>query len=229
MQASISTNSVANELTLLSVSQLGGNPKAPFYEGECQVRACCTARAGIDGALVQRKDVSVPIWSGGTNLSRKEASPGHYQPSYGEVVVSRHLIRQCGRDDEYAPRDQLPVEFRVATPLLAEVISFKLASAPAGEVGKTWPRVTAGAVGHVPAPPGAKVGQIALAACSLALQSPAILPPAPYRDWPGWDQCRWSARIQGAMCGTLALYDAEGNGCSTEYLGTMRRRAGHFP
>ena len=134
----MSTNPVANELTL---TIRGVNweeiQNAPFYEGECQVRALLQLLGQeLTAHLLQSQDVSAPrLEVEGQSYYRKEASPGHYHTLYGEVVISRHLYQSSAGGATICPLEiNCQMSFGSATPLLAEVISFKLASQPAGEV-----------------------------------------------------------------------------------------------
>jgi hypothetical protein len=72
----------------------------------------------------------------GKTYYRKEASVGHYQTLYGEQVVERHLHQTSAGGETICPIEiNCQMIFGSATPLLAEVASFKLASMTGGETG----------------------------------------------------------------------------------------------
>ena len=70
--------------------------------------------------LLCRKAEEAPTLElGGKTYYRKAASAGHYQTLYGEVVISRHRYQTSA-----------------GGPTLCPIVSFKLASATAGEVAQ---------------------------------------------------------------------------------------------
>ena len=74
---------------------------------------------------------------GGKTYYRKETSLGHYQTLYGEVALSRYLYQSSAGGATLCPLERnCQLSFGAATPLLAEVVSLKLASASAGEVAQ---------------------------------------------------------------------------------------------
>jgi len=229
MKASMSTNPVANELTL---TIRGVNwekiQNAPFYEGECQVRALLQLLGQeLTTHLLQSKEVHTPnVELGGQIYYRKERSPGHYQTLYGEVVVSRHLYQTSAGGATICPLElNCQLRFGSATPLLAEVISFKLASQTAGEVEQDLVKshglsLSDTYLRHL----AHQVGQIALdKRDAWHLQSPAS--PAPVAliatGLDGTTVPLVGEAYKEAMCGTIALYDAAGTRLHTEYLGAM--------
>jgi hypothetical protein len=229
MQASMSINPVANELTL-TIHDVNWEEiqHAPFYQGECHVRALLQLLGQeLTAHLLQSKDVSAPrLEVEGQSYYRKEASPGHYQTLYGEVVVSRHLYQSSAGGATICPLEiNCHMRFGSATPLLAEVISFKLASQTAGEVEQDLAKSHGLALSDTYLRQLAQqVGQLALdKRASWHLQSPA--PTAPVAliatGLDGTTMPLVGEDYKEAMCGTLALYDAEGARLHTEYLGTM--------
>jgi hypothetical protein len=229
MQASMSTNPVANELTL-TIRDVNWEEiqHAPFYEGECQVRALLQLLGQeLTAHLLQSRDVSAPsLELEGQSYYRKEASLGHYQTLYGEVVVSRHLYQTSAGGATICPLElSCQLSFGSATPLLAEVISFKLASQTAGEVEQDLAKSHGLALSDTYLRQLAQqVGQIALdKRATWHLQSPA--PTAPVASiatgLDGTTMPLVGEDYKEAMCGTIALYDADGTRLHTEYLGTM--------
>jgi hypothetical protein len=229
MKVSMSTNPVANELTL---TIRGVNweeiQHAPFYQGECQVRALLQLLGQeLTAHLLQSKDVSTPrLELAGQSYYRKEASAGHYQTLYGEVVVSRHLYQTSAGGATLCPLERnCQLRFGSATPLLAEVISFKLANQTAGEVEQDLAKSHGLALSDTSLRQLAhQVGQLALdKRPAWHLQSPA--PPAPVAliatGLDGTTLPLVGEDYKEAMCGTIALYDAAGTRLHTEYLGAM--------
>jgi hypothetical protein len=117
------------------------------------------------------------------------------------------------------------LSFGAATPLLAAVVSFKLASAPAGEVAQDLAKspgvvLSATYLHHL----AQQVGQIAVEK-HAAWHLEAAAAPAPVAliatgvDGPTMPVV--SEAYQEAMCGTIALYAKAGERLHTEYLGTM--------
>ncbi|MBI3800799.1 MAG: ISKra4 family transposase [Deltaproteobacteria bacterium] len=229
MKASMSTNPVANELTL-TIRDVNWEEiqHAPFYEGECQVRALLQLLGQeLIAHLLQSKDVSTPsLELAGQSYYRKEASAGHYQTLYGEVVVSRHLYQSSAGGATLCPLElHCQLSFGAATPLLAEVVSFKLASQTASEVAQDLAKsqgvtLSATYLHHL----AQQVGQLALdKRAAWHLQSPA--PTAPITliatGLDGTTMPLVGEDYKEAMCGTIALYDTEGTRLHTEYLGAM--------
>jgi hypothetical protein len=229
MKISMSTNPGANELTL-TIGDVNWEEiqHAPFYEGECRVRVLLQLLGqALIAHLLQSKDVSTPrLELAGHSYYRKEASAGHYQTLYGEVVVSRHLYQTSAGGETICPLEiNCQMSFGSATPLLAEVISFKLAGQTAGEAeqdllksqGLVLSDTYLRQVAH-------QVGQLALdKRPAWHLQSPA--PAAPVAiiatGLDGTTLPLVGEDYKEAMCGTIALYDAAGARLHTEYLGTM--------
>jgi hypothetical protein len=157
---------------------------------------------------------------------RKEASPGHYQTLYGAVVCPRHLYQTSAGGETICPLElNCQLSFGSATPLLAEVVSFKLASQTAGEAAQDL------AKGH-----GLKlsddyllklaqqVGQLALdkqAAWCLSSPAPVTEVEIIASGVDGTTMPLVGEDYKEAMCGTIALYDEAGERLHTEYLGTM--------
>ena len=229
MKASMSTNPVANELTL-TIRDVNWEEiqHAPFYEGECQVRALLQLLGQeLIAHLLQSNDVSTPsLELEGQSYYRKAASAGHYQTLYGEVVVSRHLYQTSAGGATLCPLElHCQLSFGSATPLLAEVVSFKLASQTASEVAQDLAKsqgvtLSAPYLHHLVQ----QGGQIALdKRAAWHLQSPA--PTAPVAllatGLDGTTMPLAGEDYKEAMCGTIALYDAEGTRWHTEYLGAM--------
>jgi hypothetical protein len=229
VKASIKTNTVTNEVTItiegLNWDDLG---QASFYEGEVQVRALLQLIGQeLTVHLLRRKAVEAPTleWEGQTYY-RKGASPGHYQTLYGEVVLSRHLYQSSAGGATLCPLEvNCQLRFGSATPLLAEVVSFKLASAPAGEVAQDLAKshgvsLSETYLHHL----AQQVGQLAVEKQAAWHLQAAAAPAAVALIATGVDGTTLplvGEAYKEAMCGTIALYDEAGDRVHTEYLGTM--------
>ncbi|MBI3796958.1 MAG: hypothetical protein HY268_08325 [Deltaproteobacteria bacterium] len=229
MKASINTNGGTNGLTI-TIQGLNWDAiqQGSFYEGEVQVRELLKLIGQeLTGQLLRRKVEDTPTlqWQGQTYY-RKEASLGHYQTLYGEVVLARPLYQTSAGGATLCPLDiHCQLGFGAATPLLAEVVSFKLASAPAGEVAQDLAKshgvsLSATYLHHL----AQQVGQIAVEK-HAAWHLQAAVEPAPVAiiatGVDGTTMPLVSEAYKEAMCGTIALYDQTGERVHTEYLGTM--------
>src|SRR5262245_17975428 len=118
------------------------------------------------------------------------------------------------------------LRFAGATPLLAEVVSFKLASAPASEVAQDLAKshglaLSATYLHHL----AQQVGQLAVAKHEAWHFEAAVDPVAAVAviatGVDGTTLPLVGEAYKEAMCGTIALYDQAGERLHTEYLGTM--------
>lgn len=130
MKAGISTHATTNEMTItirgLNWADL---QQAAFDEAEVQVRDLLQLIGReLTHDLLRSKDLDAPnLEPGGQTCYRKEASPGHYQTLSGEVICSRHLYQPGAGGQTICPLElNCQLSFGSATPLLAEVVSFKL-------------------------------------------------------------------------------------------------------
>ena len=229
MKASINTNTLTNEVTI-TIQDLNWADleQASFYEGEVQVRDLLQLIGQeLTVHLLRSKAVEAPtLVVEGETYSRKPASLGHYQTLYGEVVLSRHLYQTSAGGATLCPLERnCQLSFGAATPLLTEVVSFKLASAPAGEVAQDFAKshglsLSATYLHHL----AQQVGQIAVAK-HQAWHLEAAVGPAPVAivatGVDGTTIPLVDEAYKEAMCGTIALYDPAGKRVHTEYLGTM--------
>ena len=229
MKASINTNPVTNELTItiagLNWDAIG---QASFYEGEVQVRDLLKVIGQeLTMHLLRSKAVDAPTleWEGKTYY-RKDTSPGHYHTLYGEVVLARHLYQSSAGGTTLCPLEvNCQLSFGSATPLLAEVVSFKLASAPAGEVAQDLAKshgisLSETYVHHL----AQQVGQLAVEKHAAWHLQAAAAPASVVLIATGVDGTTLplvGEAYKEAMCGTIALYDQAGERVHTEYLGAM--------
>jgi hypothetical protein len=229
VKASINTNAVTHELTI-TIQGLSWDEirQATFYAGEVRVRDLLKLighELTLDLLRSKAGDAPTLEWEGQTYY-RKEASPGHYHTLYGEVVIARHLYQTSAGGATLCPLERTcRLSFGGATPLLAEVVSFKLASAPAGEVAQDLAKshgvsLSASYLHHL----AQQVGQLAVDKQAAWHLQAATAPVSVAMIATGVDGTTLPVvgeAYKEAMCGTIALYDQTGGRVHTEYLGTM--------
>jgi hypothetical protein len=229
VKVSITPNAVTNEVTItIQGLNWAKVEQASFYAGEVQVRDLLQV-IGLEltRALLRSKAEESPTldWQG-TTYYRKAASPGHYHTLYGEVVLSRHLYQRSAGGPTLCPLEvNCQLRFGSATPWLAEVVSFKLASAPAGEVEQDLAKshglsLSATYLHQLTQ----QVGQIAIDKAEAWHLATPVRPTSVAIIATGVDGTTLPVvgeAYQEAMCGTIALYDQAGQRLHTEYLGTM--------
>ena len=137
MKASISVNAETNELTI-TIQDVDWKAVAhgDFYKSEMIVRDLINLVGGeLTADLMRGQDLEVErLELDGKTYYRKEASAGHYQTLYGEQVVERHLYQTSAGGGTICPMEiNCQMVFGSATPLLAEIAGFKLASMTGGE------------------------------------------------------------------------------------------------
>jgi hypothetical protein len=230
VKASIKTNPVTNEVAItIQGLNWAEVEQASFYEGEVQVRDLLRLIGQeLTLALLRSKAVESPTldWQGKTYY-RKAASPGHYQTLYGEVIISRHLYQSSAGGPTLCPLEvNCQLRFGSATPLLAEVVSFKLAGAPAGDVAQDLAKshglaLSATYLHHL----AQQVGQLAVEKHDAwhleAAAAPTVAAAVIATGVDGTTLPLVGEAYKEAMCGTIALYDRAGERLHTEYLGTM--------
>jgi hypothetical protein len=229
MKASISANAMTNELIIrIQDVEWEKNCRASFYAGEVQVRDLLQVIGqALTVELLSRKDVTAPrVEYGGQTYYRKEATPGHYQTLYGEVVVVRHLYQRSAGGATVCPLERnCQLSFGSATPLLAEVVSFKLASQTAREVEQDLAKCQGLALSDTYLRTlGEQVGQLAVEkAEGWQLYGPALAAPVATiaTGVDGTTMPIVNEAYKEAMCGTIAVYAAKGTRLHTEYLGSM--------
>src|SRR5512138_2097851 len=229
MEASIQSNAMTQELTItLHKVNWEACTQAAFYAGEVQVGDMVRVIGhALTRELLRAKAVTPPrVEQDGQTYYRKAATPGTYQTPYGEVVVDRHLYQSSAGGLTICPLEQqCQLRFGAATPRLAEIVSFKLASQTAREVeqdlalsqGLTLSDTYLRALGE-------QVGQLARDRVGgWQLEGPALTAPVATiaTGVDGTTMPIVGEAYKEAMCGTIALYDADGKRLHTEYLGSM--------
>jgi hypothetical protein len=202
--------------------------QASFYAGEVQVRALLQVIGqALTVELLRSKEVAAPrLEHQGQTYYRKEATAGHYHTLYGEVVVERHLYQCSAGGETVCPLEQnCQLSFGSATPLLAEVVSFKLATQTAREVEQDLAKSQGLALSDTYLRAlGEQVGQLAVEKAERwQLCGPAL--PAPVATIAtgvdGTTMPVVGEAYKETMCATIAVYDAAGTRLQTEYLGAM--------
>jgi hypothetical protein len=233
MKASIAIDPVTNVMTI-TIHELnwGEIQGLSFYKGEVTIRDLTNMIAQELTLDLMRTHLVDDPWLilNGETYYRKEASLGHYQTLFGQVSLSRHLYQTSAGGPTICPLEvNCQMRFGSATPMLAEVASFKLASATPGEVetdlakshglklSDTYLREI-----------GQQVGQIAIEKrikwkAPIAEQTAPVETVASGVD--GTTMPLVGEDYKEAMCGTIALYsndeDEEGKRLTTEYHGAM--------
>ena len=229
MKAIISICAETNEVTIrLQELDWAAVERQSLYEGELTVQEVVRVTGQeLTARLLQQQVVTAPQIEVAEQIYyRKAASVGHYQTLYGPRAIERPLYQTSAGGATICPLEQkCHLQFGAATPLLAEVISCKLASATAREVaadlGKShalhlspsYLQSVAQAVGtHAVAQ--RRDGEVALAEPAVPVTTIAT----------GVDGTTVPLVGEGykeAMCGTLALYEKGGERLTTEYHGAL--------
>lgn len=229
MKASISVSAATNEMTI-TIQGINWEQaqRENFYDGEIIARELVNLigkELTIDLMRANQVDDQFLVING-TTYYRKDASVGHYQTMFGETVVSRHLYQTSAGGETICPMEiNCQMIFGSATPMLAEVASFKLASMTGGEaeqdlakshglkLSDTYLREIA-----------QQVGQIAVEKrIQWQIPSPEVTAPVEIiaTGTDGTTIPLVNEAYKEAMCGTIALYDKDGERLTTEYHGAM--------
>ena len=231
MGVSITTDPDARTLTItVTEADWEKTRGQSFYHGEQAVQQIVTmiGRELVRELLQSKGEAEPPLEADGPRWYRKEASIGHYHTLYGEVAVERHLYQtRAGGETRCPLEERCQLSFASATPLLAEVLSFKVSAMPPNEVAQDVAKQ-----GLVLSPSfiqqtAQRVGQIAVQkSAQWDVRSPE--PDRPVRTIAtGLDGTTLPLReehYKEAMCGTIALYDGKGQRLATTYLGAMPER-----
>lgn len=230
MKASINFDCATDELTikLPAAAWRAAQQQGDFHAGERALRELlCVAGQELTADWLRAQDVDVAqLEVAGTTYYRKEASAGHYQTLYGEVVVARHLYQTSAGGATLCPLElNCQLQFGSATPLLAEIVSFKLASATAREVEQDLAKSHGLQLSDSYLQTlGQQVGALALAPARV-WQRPLPEVSAPVTviasGVDGTTLPLVNEAYKEAMCGTIALYNLAGERLTTEYHGAM--------
>ena len=227
MKASISHDVVAKTLTItVSETDWEARRTGDFYRGEVAVQELLNVvGCELTTDLLRQHEVTTErLEHEGNTYYRKAASVGRYQTLQGEIAVTRHLYQTSAGGATVCPLElNAGLRFGSATPRLAEVVAFKVASATPREVAQDLVKslgVTLSA---------SYLSEVAQGVGAQALQRRATrvraLPDTPVSvvatGVDGTTLPLVGENYKEAMCGTLAWYDAQGTRLATEYHGTM--------
>ena len=228
MQVSITTDPQANTMTItVTEADWEQTQQRSFYQGEQAVQQLVTAvgRALVRELLESKKVAESVLEVDGQRWYRKAASIGQYHTLYGEVAVERHLYQTSAGGATRCPLEEAcQLSFASATPLLAEVLSFKVSAMTAQDVAQDVAKQGLSLSPSFIQQTAQRVGQIAVQKkTQWDVRSPE--PERPVRTiatgLDGTTVPLWEEHYKEAMCGTIALYDGKGQRLATHYLGAM--------
>src|SRR5262245_6486256 len=110
-----------------------------FYQSEKQVQRIINhIGKELTREMLQSRDIDAKtIERDGQTWYRKDASTGHDQTLSGEILVSRHLSQTSAGGATRCPLEEsCQLSFGAATPMLAEMLSFKVSAMTPGEVAQ---------------------------------------------------------------------------------------------
>jgi hypothetical protein len=228
MKVSIKSNAQTKQVTIcVSAVEWEKLQQQSFYQAE-QVIQQIVNQIGqeLTRALLQSRATNEQrIERDGQSWYRKEASSGHYQSLYGALSVQRHLYQTGSGGATCCPLEETcQLSFGGATPLLAELLSFKVSALTPGEVAQDLAKHGLLLSVSFIRQSAQDLGQVAVAKrTSWNLESPPPAAPVAIIAT-GLDGTTVPIRgedYKEAMCGTIARYDQQGVRLSTEYLGAM--------
>lgn len=229
MQVTITADQDAKQLTI-TVTDVNWDALqgSSFYQGEQQVQHLLS-RVGheLTRQLLARKVTRPPsLQHAGRRWYRKADTPGQYLTLYGPGSVSRPTYQTSTGGETFCPLEaDCQLAFGAATPLLAEIVSFKLSALTAREVQQDLAKthrldLSASFLQQT----AQRVGQVAVdKATAWQLSGPEPAPDVAIvaTGLDGTTMPLVSEAYKEAMCGTLALYDETGKRLTTEYLGAL--------
>jgi len=228
MKVSVKRDLQAKQIIIcVSEIELEKMMQESFYQSELSVQQIVNrVGAELTREMLEHRQIDSPTIEGeGQTWYRKDASPGHYQTLYGEIGFARHLYQTSAGGVTRCPLEEnCGLRFGAATPLLAELLSFKLSALTASEVAGDLTKHGLSLSASFIRDTGQQVGQIAVEKATVwQLKSPP--PQAPVKVIAtGLDGTTMPLRDENfkeAMCGTIALYACGAERLSTEYLGAM--------
>lgn len=227
MKVSVKCSAKAKKITIqvtgIDVDQM---TQGAFHQSEKTIQQIAN-RIGNELTLkmLESRNTTQPtIERDGRIWYRKSASNGSYQTLYGTVALARHLYQTGDGGKTSCPLEETcQLSFGAATPLLAELLAFKVSALPpevAQDLAKHGLELSPSFIRQT----AQRVGQIAVE------KTPDWkLEAAPLQDRvevvaTGFDGTTVPLRgedYKEAMCGTIALYNRQTERLSTEYLGAM--------
>ena len=229
MKVTINADREAKQLTItLTDLDWEAIQQGDFYQGKQCIRHVVSAVGQeLTRQLLESKVTSAPtLCHAGQVWYRKAESAGHYLTLYGPLTVIRPTYQTSAGGETVCPLEAAcQLAFGAATPLLAEVLSFKLSALSAREVAQDLAKTH----GLELSPSflqqtAQRVGQVAVEKAtrwhlSEPTPAPAVALVATGLD--GTTMPLVGEDYKEAMCGTIALYDAAGERLATEYLGAL--------
>jgi len=231
MEISIKAEAAANRVTIeINGVDWEDWKSQDFYPGELQVQKLVAAIGQeLTKELMAGQDEMAWRIEVGGRFYYKKGTPslGHYKTLYGDIAVARHLYQTAQGGETMCPmeRNCQMERFGSATPLLAQVIAFKVSAMTASDVAldlKKCHRVAA-APSYI-AETAQAVGQIAAdkkETWELRPTGPAAAVRVIATGMDGTTMPLVDENYKMAMVGTITLYDEAGERLSTEYLGAM--------
>jgi hypothetical protein len=229
MHVTIRADQDAKQLTItvtgVSWDELQGGS---FYQGEQQVQhLVTTVGQELTRQLLVSKVTRPPrLQHAGQSWYRKADSLGHYLTLYGPICVSRPTYQTSSGGDTFCPLEaDCQLTFGAATPLLAEILSFKLSALTAREVQQELAKthgldLSASFLQQT----AQRVGQVAVdkaTAWHLSGPVPTQEVAIVATGLDGTTLPLVGEDYKEAMCGTIALYDDTGTRLTTAYLGAL--------
>jgi hypothetical protein len=202
----------------------------PFYEAEVQVQEVVKqVGQALTKAVLESHIVNVDqmVAQGSIWTRKAEPSAGHYQSLYGEITVQRPLYQRSQGGPTLCPLEvACQLRFGSATPLLAEVLAFKVSSQTPREVSADLQKghrlsLSAHYIRDVAYGIGEKAWRQREA---LKVEMPLAVEEQVEVIATGMDGTTVpivGEHFKEAMAGTLAVYGSEGQRLATQYLGTM--------
>lgn len=228
MKVSVNCDRQAKQITIcVTEIELEKMLQENFYQSELGVQQIVNrVGAELTRQMLEHRQVKAPVIEGdGQTWYRKEASPGTYQTLYGEVSLARHLYQTSAGGATRCPLEETcGLRFGAATPLLAELLGFKLSAMTASDAAKDFAKHGLPLSASFIRQTGQQVGQIAVEKATVwQLKVPPAQAPVKVIAT-GLDGTTMPLRgedFKEAMCGTIALYTGRAERLSTEYLGAM--------
>jgi hypothetical protein len=228
LKVSVKSDSQAKQIMIcVSETELDQMTQASFYQSE-QIVQQIVNQIGKELTLemLRRRDCDRPtIEHKGQTWYRKEASNACYQTLYGEVTLARHLYQTSAGGPTRCPMEEhCQLSFGAATPLLAEMLSFKVSAMTPGEASQDLAKHGLQLSSSFIRETAQKVGRIAIEkarAWQLQAPSPETRVEVVATGLDGTTMPLRGEDYKEAMCGTIALYDKRAERLSTEYLGAM--------
>jgi len=229
MQVTIRADREAKQLTItvtdVNWEELQGGS---FYQGEQQVQhLVTTVGQELTRQLLASKVTRPPsLHHAGQQWYRKADSAGHYLTLYGPVSVPRPTYQTSSGGETFCPLEaDCQLSFGAATPLLAEILSFKLSALTAREVQQDLAKthgleLSASFLQQT----AQRVGQVAVDKATgwhLTETEPAREVAIVATGVDGTTMPLVGEDYKEAMCGTIALYDETGERLRTECLGAL--------